>query len=44
MAEIEKSYYIDPIEIDQIRQNKGLLGKIEAGHRDAEEMKGRLVG
>ena len=43
LGEIEKSYYVDPIEMDQIRQDETLLGKLAAGHRDAKKMKGRLV-
>jgi len=44
LEEIEESYYVDPIEMAQIRQDKRLLEKLKAGHRDAKRMKGRLVG
>ncbi len=42
MAETEKPYCADYIEINQIRQDKALLEKIEGG--EAEEMKSRPAG
>jgi uncharacterized protein (DUF1778 family) len=44
LKEIEESYYVDPIEMAQIRSDKGLLERLKAGHRDAKRMKGRLAG
>lgn len=44
MQEIEESYYADAIEMSQIRQDKKLLERLRAGHRDASKMKGRIVG
>ncbi len=44
LKEIEESYYVDPIEMAQIRSDKRLLEKLKAGHRDAKKMKGKFVG
>ena len=44
LKEIEESYCVDSIEMAQIKLDKKLLKKIEAGHRDAKKMKGRFVG
>ncbi|MFA5393705.1 MAG: DUF6290 family protein [Candidatus Ratteibacteria bacterium] len=41
---IEESYFVDPVEMAQIKSDKGLLGKLKAGHRDAEKMRGKFVG
>ena len=43
IKDIEESYYVDPIEMAQIKSDKNLMGKLKIGHRDAKEMKGRLV-
>ena len=40
---IEESYYLDPIELAQIKSDKNLIGKLKIGHRDAKEMKGRFI-
>jgi hypothetical protein len=44
MDEIERSYYVDPVEMDQISRDETLQEKLAAGHRDAKKMKGRSVG
>jgi len=44
MGEIERSYYVDPVEMAQISRDETLQGKLAAGHRDAKKMKGRFVG
>jgi len=44
LKEIEESYCVDPIEMAQIRSDRKLLEKLEAGHHDAKRMEGRLVG
>ncbi len=44
IGEIERSYYVDPVEMAQISQDETLQGKLGAGHRDAKKMKGRFVG
>lgn len=44
MEDIEESYYVDHIEMAQIKSDKKLLERLQAGHRDAKEMRGRLVG
>ncbi|MFH1379431.1 MAG: DUF6290 family protein [bacterium] len=43
MNEIEESYYVDPIEMAQIKSDKKLLKKLKTGHRDAKRMKGKFV-
>jgi len=43
IEDIEESYYIDPIEMAQIKSDKNLIGKLKIGHRDAKEMNGRFV-
>jgi len=43
IKDIEESYYVDPIEMAQIKSDKDLIGKLKIGHRDAEEMKGRFI-
>jgi predicted DNA-binding protein len=43
IKEIEESYYVDPIEMAQIKSDKNLIGKLKIGHRDAKEMKGRFI-
>ena len=43
IKDIEESYYVDPIEMVQIKSDKDLIGKLKIGHRDAKEMKGRFV-
>jgi predicted DNA-binding protein len=40
---IEESYYVDPIEMAQIKSDKNLSEKLKIGHRDAKGMKGRFV-
>jgi uncharacterized protein (DUF1778 family) len=44
LKEIEESYYVDPVEMAQIKSDKRLLEKLRAGHHDAKRMKGKLVG
>ncbi|MFH1339037.1 MAG: hypothetical protein ABIH40_04270 [Candidatus Omnitrophota bacterium] len=44
LQDLEESYYVDPIEMAQIKSDKRLLKKLKSGHRDARKMKGRLVG
>jgi len=43
IKDIEESFYVDPIEMTQIKSDKNLMGKLKIGHRDAKEMKGRFV-
>jgi len=43
VKDIEESYYVDPIEMAQIKSDKDLIGKLKIGHRDAKEMKGIFV-
>ena len=44
LEDIEKSYYVDPIEMAQIKSDKKLLGKLKAGHHDAKRIRGKFVG
>ena len=44
LENIEASYYVDPIEMAQIKSDKSLLGKLKAGHLDAKKRRGKLVG
>jgi mRNA-degrading endonuclease RelE of RelBE toxin-antitoxin system len=41
MEEIEESYYVDSIEMDQIKSDKKLIEKMKSGHRNALDKKGR---
>lgn len=41
---IEEGDYADAVEMAQIRSDPRLLAKLQAGHRDAQRRKGRLVG
>ncbi len=41
---IEESDYVDPVEMDQILSDKPLMAKLQAGHRDAKQHKGKFVG
>ncbi len=41
---IEESDYVDGVEMDQILSNKTLMAKLQVGHRDAKQRKGKLVG
>lgn len=44
LKEIEESYYVDSIEMAQIRSDKRLQEKLKAGHTDAKRGRGRRVG
>lgn len=41
---IEEGDYVDAVEMDQIRSDKRLMERLQAGHQDARRRKGRLVG
>lgn len=41
---IEQGDYVDAVEMDQIRSDTRLMAKLRAGHRDAKQRKGRIVG
>jgi len=43
IKDIEESYFVDPIEMSQIKSDKNLIKKLKIGHRDAREMKGRFI-
>ena len=43
IKDIEESYYVDPIEMAQIKSDKNLIEKLKIGHRNAKEMKGKFV-
>ena len=44
LKDIEESYYVDPIEMAQIKSDKKLLKRLAAGYRHAKKMRGKLVG
>jgi len=43
LREIEESYFVDSIEMAQIKSDKNLLGRLKAGRDDAKKMKGRFI-
>jgi uncharacterized protein (DUF1778 family) len=44
LEDIEESYYVDSLEMGQVKSDKKLLKRLEAGHRHAKKMRGRFVG
>ena len=44
LREVEASYFVDPIEMAQIKSDKKLLEKLKTGHSHAKNKKGKLVG
>ncbi len=44
LRDIEESYYVDSIEMAQIKSDKRLLGKLQAGYIDIKKGRGKLVG
>lgn len=44
LREIEESYYVDPVEMAQIKSDQGLMEKLKVGHADVKKMKGKHVG
>lgn len=43
MKEIEKAYFVDAIEMAQIKSDDSLLARLKAGHKDAKKMRGEFV-
>ncbi len=43
LKDIEESYYADPVEMAQIKSDKKLIEKLQAGHLDTRKMRGRFV-
>lgn len=43
LEDIEESYYVDPIEMAQIKLDRRLLERLQAGHRDAKKIRGRFI-
>jgi uncharacterized protein (DUF1778 family) len=43
VREIESSYHVDRVEMDQIRKDKGLLERLAEGHKDAKKLRGKIV-
>lgn len=43
LKDIEESYYVDSIEMAQIKSDKRLSSKLKAGHNDAKRRKGKFV-
>lgn len=44
LEDIEESYYVDPLEMAQIKSDKKLLKRLAAGHLQAKKMRGKFVG
>ena len=44
LREIEESYFVDSVEMAQIKADKKLLEKLKAGHADAKSGRSKLVG
>lgn len=44
LENIDESFHVDPVEMAQIKLDKKLMEKLNAGHRDAKKMKGKLIG
>ncbi|HEC68991.1 MAG TPA: DUF1778 domain-containing protein [Candidatus Omnitrophica bacterium] len=44
LKDIEESYYVDAIEMSQIKSDKRLLRKLKAGHTDATKRRGKFIG
>jgi len=44
LREVEASYFVDPIEMAQIKSDKKLLEKLKTGHCHVGKRKGKLVG
>ncbi len=44
LSKIEESYYVDPIEMAQIKSDKNLLERLAAGHHDAAGKHGNFIG
>ena len=44
LKEVEASYFVDPIEMSQIKSDKKLLERLKAGHSHVKKMKGKMVG
>ena len=44
LEDIEASYYVDSIEMAQIKSDRKLLGKLQAGHLDAKKRRGKFIG
>ncbi len=43
MKDIKESYFVEPVEMAQIKSDKKLIEKLKAGHRDVKSSKGRFV-
>ena len=43
MKEIEESYFVDPVEMAQIKSDMSLVERLKVGHHDAKKMKGKFV-
>ncbi|MCM8813091.1 MAG: DUF1778 domain-containing protein [Candidatus Omnitrophica bacterium] len=44
LENIEASYYVDSIEMAQIKSDERLMAKLKVGHQDAKKRKGKFVG
>jgi len=44
MKDIAESYFVDSIEMNQIKSDKKLMLKLSRGHHEAKKLKGKLIG
>ena len=44
LRQIEESFYVDPVEMAQIKSDKKLMKKLKTGHSNAKSKKGNFVG
>lgn len=43
LRDIEESYYVDAVEIAQMKSDENLLKRINLGHKDAKSNRGKFV-
>ena len=43
IRDIEESFYVDEIEMSQIKSDKKLLKKLDNAHSDSKKMRGKFV-
>jgi len=44
MRDIAEAYYVDSIEMSQIKSDSNLMGKLKRGSEQAKKRKGKLIG
>jgi len=43
LKDIEENYWVDSIEMAQIKSDSKLLKRLDAGHNDAKKMRGKFI-